>query len=120
MSLLARLSERIDDNGLTLPRGLHHVAKIMTGAVVLGLSWLAVTSLSPLACAAIYSLAWFLSLRVAYALDHHTPAFSLDLWCDMSLHVVACAAVIPDPRFAVAAGAACLLTYLLTVHDASP
>ena len=116
----ARLTERIDDNGLVLPRWGHHVAKVLAGALVLGLSWLAVTHLSPLASAALFSVVWFLSLRAAYALDHHTPVCTLDLACDLALHVLPFVALIPDPRAAVVAGAACLLTYLLTVHAASP
>ena len=120
MSLLARLSEQIDDDGLSLPRGLHHVVKVLTGALVLAGYLLLIQHTSPVVAAAVCAVVWFLSGRIEYALDHRSRLFSFDLACDTALHVLPLAALIPDIRVAGMFAVLCLCTYLLTVHDASP
>jgi len=107
----------------TAPRWLHHTAKAATGAVSLAAYWVAWRSLGPLAGAVVGSVTWFLSLRIAYALDHGERLIKPDLWCDLALHTMPIALAVAywrDWRVGLGLGVVCLVAYLVTYPDASP
>ena len=116
LRLRFHLAERVTDT-FTAPRWLHHVVKIVTGALVFAICWLASRHSVPVG--ATLSVVWFLTLRVSYALDHGTPLVKPDLWCDGALHVIAIAGWL-GLDYGLALVAVCLGAYLLTVQDAEP
>ncbi|MDB4912898.1 MAG: hypothetical protein JWM95_542 [Gemmatimonadetes bacterium] len=116
-------------DSFTAPRWVHHLVKLATGALVLILLALleryelgASTRLAwPVAGA--LSVAWFLSLRVAYWLDHHGKFITPDLWCDLALHaapITIAVALTADRVLGGVAFALCLTSYMFTYPDASP
>ena len=99
------LLTEVDDDGVTLPRWGHYLLKLATGMLTLLVAMAALSLLPGDASeardllAAALSVAWFLSLRVDYWLEHKgdTPPdtfFKPDLWCDLSLHAAAIVALL--------------------------
>lgn len=104
-------------DGFWAPRWCHHVVKLATGGLVLGV--FALLASSP-AHAAICSLLWFGTIRVAYAIDHGTPLLKPDLWCDLALHVLPLAVMLRDWRLAAPAIACCVGAYWWSYPEATP
>jgi hypothetical protein len=121
-------------DSFTAPRWVHHGVKAVTGALVLLLLALLeryglhATPRVAWAVASLLSVAWFLSLRVSYWLDHRGDAqpaifIKADLWCDLALHSVPAAiaiALVSDRMIGSIAFALCVAGYLSSYPDATP
>lgn len=104
-------------DGFWAPRWVHHLVKLATGAAVLGV--FALLASSP-AAAALCSLLWFMSLRVAYSINHGTPLIKPDLGTDLALHATPLAGLIGNHLVACLVAVLLVLVYLRTYPDASP
>lgn len=113
-------------DSFTAPRYVQHLVKMATGAVVLAAYVFALRI--TIGAGSVASVAWFLSLRVAYWLDHRddihrTALVKPDLWCDLALHTMPVALAVAywcDWRVGLGLGVACLVAYLVTYPEASP
>lgn len=75
----------------TAPRYVHHLVKLLTGLVVLGIVYPLLRSGLPLwAVAGLLSLAWVLTTKVAMRLERGAPLYTVgkDLLCDLALHLM--------------------------------
>ena len=111
-------------DGFTARRYVHHLVKLATGAVCLAAYALALHALPVWLAGVLCSGAWFLTIRIAYALDHGTPIVKPDLWCDLALHGLPIAAYLawrPETRGVGSVLAVVLsVAYGRTYPDAEP